>query len=77
MAGHPRHRQHVSRVDAQAGRLARSAIAAGVLSAAGAIPHDSLEETIVLGEVNLDGTVLPIHGLLPIMLHAKEWEYGD
>ena len=48
------------------------AIAAGVLSAAGAIPHDSLEETIVLGEVNLDGTVLPIHGLLPIMLHAKE-----
>ena len=48
------------------------AIAAGVLSAAGAIPHDSLGETIVLGEVNLDGTVLPIHGLLPIMLHAKE-----
>ncbi len=48
------------------------AIAAGVLSAAGAIPHDSLEETIVLGEVNLDGTVLPIDGLLPIMLHAKE-----
>ena len=46
------------------------AIAAGVLSAAGTIPHDSLEETIVLGEVNLDGTVLPIHGLLPIMLHA-------
>ena len=43
-----------------------------MLSAAGAIPHDSLEETIVLGEVNLDGTVLPIHGLLPIMLHAKE-----
>lgn len=29
------------------------------------------------GEVNLDGTVLPIHGLLPIMLHAKERGYGD
>ncbi|NEG89620.1 YifB family Mg chelatase-like AAA ATPase [Bifidobacterium aerophilum] len=48
------------------------AIAASVLSAAGAIPHDALADTIVLGEVNLDGTVLPIHGLLPIMLHARE-----
>ena len=26
----------------------------------------------MLGEVNLDGSVLPIHGLLPIMLHAEE-----
>ncbi|KFI49814.1 YifB family Mg chelatase-like AAA ATPase [Bifidobacterium biavatii] len=48
------------------------AIAASVLSASGAIPHDCLAETIVLGEVNLDGTVLPIHGLLPILLHARE-----
>ena len=48
------------------------AIAASVLSAAGAIAHDCLAGTIVLGEVNLDGTVLPINGLLPIMLHARE-----
>ena len=48
------------------------AIAASVLCAAGAIGHDCLEDTIVLGEVNLDGSVLPIHGLLPIMLHAQE-----
>ncbi len=48
------------------------AIAASVLSAAGAIAHDCLADTIVLGEVNLDGTVLPINGLLPIMLHARE-----
>ena len=54
------------------------AIAAGVLSAAAAIPHDSLEETIALGQVNLDRTVLPIHGLLPIMLHAKvAGDHGD
>ena len=39
------------------------AIAASVLCAAGAIGHDCLEDTIVLGEVNLDGSVLPIHGL--------------
>lgn len=48
------------------------AIAASVLCAAGAIGHDCLEDTIVLGEVNLDGSVLPIHGLLPIMLHARD-----
>ena len=48
------------------------AIAASVLCAAGAIGHDCLEDTIVLGEVNLDGSVLPIQGLLPIMLHAEE-----
>ncbi|PLS25681.1 YifB family Mg chelatase-like AAA ATPase [Bifidobacterium imperatoris] len=47
-------------------------IAASVLCASNAIRHDCLENTIVLGEVNLDGSVLPIHGLLPIMLHAKE-----
>lgn len=48
------------------------AIAASVLAASGAIPHDCLEGTVVLGEVNLDGSVLPIQGLLPIMLHAEE-----
>lgn len=48
------------------------AIAASVLSASNAIAHDCLADTIVLGEVNLDGSVLPINGLLPIMLHAKE-----
>ncbi|MDN6768870.1 MAG: ATP-binding protein, partial [Bifidobacterium mongoliense] len=48
------------------------AIAAGVLSAAGAIPHDCMTDTIVLGEVNLDGSILPINGVLPILLHARE-----
>ena len=48
------------------------AIAAAVLSAAGAIPHDCLIDTITMGEVNLDGTVLPINGVLPVLLHARE-----
>lgn len=48
------------------------AIAAGVLSASGMIPHDCLADTITLGEVNLDGSILPINGLLPILLYAKE-----
>lgn len=48
------------------------AIAAAVVSAAGVIPHESLADTIVMGEVNLDGTVRPINGMLPILLHARE-----
>ncbi len=48
------------------------AIAASVLSASGTIPHDCLNDTVVLGEVNLDGTVLPVNGLLPILLHARD-----
>ena len=48
------------------------AIATCVLSASGTIPHDCLNDSVVLGEVNLDGTVLPINGLLPILLHARD-----
>ena len=48
------------------------AIAAAVLSASNVIPNGVLARTVVLGELNLDGTVLPINGLLPIMLHVRE-----
>ncbi|BDR54423.1 ATP-dependent protease [Bombiscardovia apis] len=47
------------------------AIAVAVLDAAGAIPQQSFEHTLTLGELNLDGTVLPVNGLLPILLHAR------
>ena len=48
------------------------AIAASVLESANAIKEASMEGTLVLGELNLDGTVLPVKGLLPILLHARE-----
>lgn len=47
------------------------AIAASVLSAQGIIDPECLTDTVVLGELNLDGTVLPINGLLPILLHVR------
>lgn len=47
------------------------AIAASVLGAAGRISTDLLARTVVLGEVNLDGSVLPVPGVLPAALHAK------
>ncbi|MFW0894266.1 YifB family Mg chelatase-like AAA ATPase [Gardnerella sp. Marseille-Q9181] len=48
------------------------AIAASILSARGIIPLNELENTIILGELNLDGSVLPIQGMLPICLYAKQ-----
>lgn len=48
------------------------AIASSVLAAGRMIPSDCLEHTLVLGELNLDGTVLPVNGILPMLLSAKE-----
>ncbi|BDR52841.1 ATP-dependent protease [Bombiscardovia nodaiensis] len=47
-------------------------IAVAVLDAAGAIPPQSFEQVLTLGELNLDGTVLPVAGILPALLHARE-----
>lgn len=47
------------------------AIAAAVLEAAHAIDPDATVDTLALGELNLDGTVLPVNGVLPILMHAN------
>lgn len=48
------------------------AIAAAVLEAAHAIDEESTRHAIAMGELNLDGTVLPINGMLPILMHARD-----
>ena len=48
------------------------AIATSVLGAGGVVPVQGFEQTIALGELNLDGSVLPITGVLPILAYAKE-----
>ena len=47
------------------------AIATSVLEAGGALPMEGLDQTVILGELNLDGTILPINGLLPILTQAR------
>ena len=47
------------------------AIAGSILAASHVIEADALANTVLLGELNLDGSVLPINGLLPIVLHAR------
>lgn len=45
-------------------------VAVGVLSSMGVVQSDILSETIILGELALDGTLRPIHGTLSITLEA-------
>ena len=45
-------------------------IAAGILSAMGIIPTDRLEDTLIVGELSLDGAVNPINGILPLVHFA-------
>ncbi|MCM1257405.1 MAG: YifB family Mg chelatase-like AAA ATPase [Roseburia sp.] len=46
-------------------------IAIAILAALGEIPGNSLEETLILGEIGLRGNVTPIRGVLPIVAKAQ------
>ena len=48
------------------------AIACAILSAYGRIPADSLNDTMIAGELGLDGRIVPVNGILPIVLMARE-----
>jgi len=47
------------------------AIAAATLTAAGTVPPERLAETVMLGELGLDGAVRPVSGVLPSVLGAS------
>jgi magnesium chelatase family protein len=47
-------------------------LAIGILAATGQLKMDRLSDHLILGELSLDGTILPVKGVLPITLHAKE-----
>ncbi len=47
-------------------------VALAILAAIGVIPTDAFEKTYVIGEVNLQGNVCPIPGVLPIVAKAQE-----
>ena len=51
-------------------------IALGVMAAIGAIPSDALEGYVVVGELALDGSILPIAGVLPAAMHANARNLG-
>ncbi|TNF61284.1 MAG: ATP-binding protein [Rhodobacteraceae bacterium] len=47
-------------------------IAVALLAALNVLPADAIEETVALGELSLDGALLPVLGALPAALRAAE-----
>ncbi len=47
-------------------------IAIGILAADSKIKSDALEDYMIMGELSLDGSVLPIKGVLPMAIKARE-----
>ena len=47
-------------------------MALGVLSAHEIIPADHLADYMIMGELSLDGSVLPVRGVLPMAIKARE-----
>lgn len=47
-------------------------IAIGILAADGKLKGDSLGDYMIMGELSLDGSVLPIKGVLPMAIKARE-----
>src|SRR5690554_3834759 len=48
------------------------AIALGILAASGQMNPALLKDTLFLGELSLDGSLLPVRGVLPVALLARE-----
>lgn len=46
-------------------------IAVGILAATGQILRDRCDEYVILGELSLDGTLRPVPGVLPMVMHFK------
>ncbi|MDD6056994.1 MAG: YifB family Mg chelatase-like AAA ATPase [Clostridiales bacterium] len=47
-------------------------VALAVLSASGILPCEQLKDCFVIGEVGLNGNVIPVHGVLPMVAEARE-----
>ncbi|SIQ72359.1 magnesium chelatase family protein [Rhizobium sp. RU20A] len=52
------------------------AIALGLMAALGAIPADALSAYVVIGELNLDGTIAAVAGALPAAISAHALDRG-
>lgn len=47
-------------------------LAAGILAASGQVNEDLLSDFVIMGELSLDGSILPIRGALPIAIQARK-----
>ena len=51
-------------------------IAIGLLIAMGVLPQDEIASYVTLGELSLDGALLPVNGVLPAAIHAMSEGLG-
>ncbi len=51
-------------------------VTAAILSALGILPAHTLDNTLVIGEIGLNGDVLSVDGILPVVLMAKEMGFS-
>ena len=51
-------------------------IACSVLASMGVLPSDQITEYLIAGELSLDGSILPISGVLPAAIGATQHEKG-
>ncbi len=47
-------------------------MAAGILAATKQMKLNRLKDCLLIGELSLDGTLIPVKGVLPMVLHAKD-----
>lgn len=52
------------------------AIALGMLISMGVLPEDAISGYIVMGELSLDGSILPVNGVLPAAIGANAKDMG-
>ncbi|NDV94650.1 ATP-binding protein [Dysgonomonas sp. 521] len=50
-------------------------LAIGIMAASGSIEPNKLEDYIIMGELSLDGSILPIKGVLPIAIMTRTLGY--
>ena len=50
-------------------------MAIGALAADGQIENEDLSKYIIMGELSLDGSILPIKGALPIAIQARKEKF--
>jgi len=51
-------------------------IAIGLLAVMGVLPEEEIDRFVALGELALDGAILPVAGVLPAGLHARAIDRG-
>ena len=47
-------------------------LAIGILAASGVLPETRLPEYVIMGELSLDGSLVPVRGALSMAIHARE-----